>query len=135
MDAHVIEVARELGLRPEQVDRTLSLTADGATVPFVARYRKEATGGLDEVRIQAALDAVRRRRDLEERRTAVLASIEEQGRLTPELARAPGRRPDADRARRPVPALPAAPPDPGDGGQGAGAGAAGRPAVTAGRDR
>ena len=88
MDAHVIEVARELGLRPEQADRTLSLTADGATVPFIARYRKEATGGLDEVRIQALLDAVRRRRELEERRTAVLASIDEQGRLTPELARA-----------------------------------------------
>ena len=128
-------IAQELGVREAQVAAAAALLDEGSTVPFIARYRKEATGGLDEVRIQAVLEAVRRRRDLEERRTAVLASIEEQGRLTPELARAPGRRPDADRARRPVPALPAAPPDPGDGGQGAGAGAAGRPAVAAGRDR
>src|SRR5215471_21537718 len=82
----VKEVARELRLGHEQVDRTLALSADGATVPFIARYRKEATGGLDEVQIQAVLDGVRRRRELEARRAAVVASIEQQGRMTPELA-------------------------------------------------
>jgi uncharacterized protein len=81
-------VAAELGLRPGQVERTTALSDDGATVPFIARYRKEVTGGLDEVQIQAVLDGVRRRRELEARRAAVVASIEEQGRMTPELASA-----------------------------------------------
>ena len=81
-------VAAELGLRSEQVERTLALAAEGATVPFIARYRKEATGGLDEVQVQAVIDTARRLRELEERRAAVVASIEEQGKMTPELARA-----------------------------------------------
>jgi protein Tex len=80
-------VAAELGLRPGQVERTIGLSEDGATVPFIARYRKEATGGLDEVQVQAVLDGVRRRRELEARRAAVVASIEEQGKMTPGLAR------------------------------------------------
>jgi uncharacterized protein len=88
MSSEFEEVARELGLRPGQVERTLGLSEDGGTVPFIARYRKEATGGLDEVQVQAVLDGVRRRRELEARRSAVVASIEEQGRMTPELARA-----------------------------------------------
>ncbi|HYW24396.1 MAG TPA: Tex family protein [Terriglobales bacterium] len=88
MTSEFEQVAGELGLRPGQVERTLSLSEDGATVPFIARYRKEATGGLDEVQVQAVLDGVRRRRDLEARRAAVIASIEQQGSMTPELARA-----------------------------------------------
>jgi uncharacterized protein len=88
MQVHVREVARELDLRPEQVDRALALAGEGATVPFIARYRKEVTGGLDEVQIQAVLDTARRHRELEDRRAAVAASIEEQGKMTPELARA-----------------------------------------------
>ncbi|HSR25241.1 MAG TPA: Tex-like N-terminal domain-containing protein, partial [Candidatus Eisenbacteria bacterium] len=84
----IVEVARELGLRPAQVEGALALSEGGATVPFIARYRKEATGGLDEVRVQAVLDGVRRRRELEARRTAVVASVEQQGRMTPDLARA-----------------------------------------------
>jgi uncharacterized protein len=88
VDVIIGQVADELRLRPEQVERTLALSADGATVPFVARYRKEVTGGLDEVRIQAILDGARRHRELAERRAAVVSSIEEQGRMTPELARA-----------------------------------------------
>jgi len=88
MSSEFEEVARELGVRAGQVERTLALSEDGATVPFIARYRKEATGGLDEVQVQAVLDGVRRRRELEARRAAVIASIEEQGRMTPELARA-----------------------------------------------
>jgi uncharacterized protein len=88
MRNEVDAVADELGLRAEQVAGTLALSEDGATVPFISRYRKEATGGLDEVQVQAVLDAVRRRRDLEARREAVVASIEQQGRMTPDLARA-----------------------------------------------
>jgi protein Tex len=88
VDVLVREVADELRLRPEQVERTLALSADGATVPFLARYRKEVTGGLDEVQLRAILDSARRRQELAERRTAVIASIEQQGRMTPELAKA-----------------------------------------------
>ena len=86
--SEIEDVARELGLRPGQVEGTLALSDGGATVPFIARYRKEATGGLDEVQIQAVLDGVRRLRDLEARRTAIIASVEQQGKMTPELARA-----------------------------------------------
>jgi uncharacterized protein len=81
-------VADDLSLRPDQVARTLQLQEDGATVPFIARYRKEMTGGLDEVQIRGVLDATRRLRELEERRAAVVASIEQQEKMTPELARA-----------------------------------------------
>src|SRR5207253_5212467 len=88
MELVLEEVAAELNLRPEQVDRTLAISAGGATVLFIARYRKEATGGLDEVQIQAVLDGARRRRELEARRAAIVASVEQQGKLTPELARA-----------------------------------------------
>src|SRR5690348_13869963 len=88
MSSEFEEVARELGVRAGQVERTLALSEDGATVPFIARYRKEATGGLDEVQVQAVLDGVRRRRELEARRAAVVASIEQQGKMTPELASA-----------------------------------------------
>jgi uncharacterized protein len=88
MEVLVQDVARELGLRPEQVDHTLALSAGGATVPFISRYRKEATGDLDEVQVQAVIDTARRRRDLDERRAVVIASIEQQGKMTPELARA-----------------------------------------------
>jgi uncharacterized protein len=75
-------------LRPEQVARTLELHQGGATVPFMARYRKEATGNLDEVQIQAILDRFAFLKELEERRAAILRSIEEQGKLTPALSSA-----------------------------------------------
>jgi protein Tex len=88
MPARVAEVAGELGLRDGQVERVLALAGEGSTVPFIARYRKEATGGLDEVQVQAVIDGARRRQELDDRRAAVVASIEEQGRMTPELARA-----------------------------------------------
>ena len=78
-------VAAELGARPQQVAAASALFAEGSTVPFVARYRKEATGGLDD----EALETLFKRRqyflDLAERRDAVLASIAEQGKLTDEL--------------------------------------------------
>ncbi|MBI2896857.1 MAG: RNA-binding transcriptional accessory protein [Deltaproteobacteria bacterium] len=84
----IADLAKELGLGPEQVSRTLTLHEGGATVPFIARYRKEATGGLDEVQIQAVLDRAAEIEELEERRAAVVRSIEEQGKMTPELAAA-----------------------------------------------
>ncbi|HEX8435537.1 Tex family protein [Archangium sp.] len=88
MHPYAIELSKELGLKPEQVDRTLALSEDGATVPFIARYRKEATGGLDEVQIQAILDWAAERTELDSRRDTILRSIEGQGKLTPELSQA-----------------------------------------------
>ncbi|MBJ6761034.1 RNA-binding transcriptional accessory protein [Myxococcaceae bacterium JPH2] len=88
MHPYAAELSRELGIAPEQVDRTLALSADGATVPFIARYRKEATGGLDEVQIQTVLDRASERAELDSRRDTILRTIEEQGKLTPELTRA-----------------------------------------------
>ena len=81
-------IATELQLRPQQVERVLELSEGGATVPFIARYRKEATGNLDEVQIQSVLDRATELKELDERRATVLKSIEEQQKLTPELARA-----------------------------------------------
>ena len=77
----VDRVAGELSLDPRQVASTLSLFDDGATLPFIARYRKEATGGLDEVQLRDVRDRTHYLTELEERRAAVLASIAEQGRL------------------------------------------------------
>jgi uncharacterized protein len=82
------DIARELNLRPEQVDATLALHAGGATVPFIARYRKEVTGALDEVQIQAIIDRHALRVELDERREVILKSIDEQGKLTPALRQA-----------------------------------------------
>jgi uncharacterized protein len=88
MDPHEQQIAGQLHIRPEQVQRTLALSQGGATVPFIARYRKEMTGGLDEVQIQAVLDGAHRLKELDDRRAAVVASIEQQGKMTPELAAA-----------------------------------------------
>jgi protein Tex len=84
--SHLARIAAELNLRPQQVERTLELHAEGSTVPFIARYRKEATGNLDEVQIQAIFDRAAELKELDDRRAAILKSIEEQGKLTPELA-------------------------------------------------
>ncbi|HEX6097059.1 MAG TPA: Tex family protein [Thermoanaerobaculia bacterium] len=84
----VARIATELQLRPQQVERVLELSDGGATVPFIARYRKEATGNLDEVQIQSVLDRAAELKELDERRATVLKTIDEQGKLTPELARA-----------------------------------------------
>lgn len=78
-------IAEELGLRWNQVKSTVELLDDDNTVPFIARYRKEATGSLDEDNIRAIWDRTRYLRNLEERKQTVLKSIEEQGKLTPEL--------------------------------------------------
>ncbi len=81
-------IAAELGVRPAQVSAAVALLDEGATVPFVSRYRKEATGGLDDTQLRTLEERLGYLRELEERRTAVLASIEEQGKLTPALASA-----------------------------------------------
>ena len=78
-------LAAELGLPAAGVAAVTRLLAEGSTVPFIARYRKEATGDLDEVQIRAIEERGLYLRELEERRGAVLASIDEQGKLTPEL--------------------------------------------------
>ncbi len=78
-------IANELGVRDTQVESTLALLDDGNTVPFIARYRKEATGGLDEVQIRDVAAAAERIRTLESRRETILDSIREQGALTGEL--------------------------------------------------
>ncbi|HUS65751.1 MAG TPA: Tex family protein [Kofleriaceae bacterium] len=85
MDDIARRVAADLGLATPGVTATCALLADGATVPFIARYRKEQTGGLDEVQIRAVEERRAYLVELEERRAVVLASIEEQGALTPEL--------------------------------------------------
>ena len=79
-------LAGELGLPPAGVAAVVALLGDGNTVPFIARYRKERTGGLDEVQIRAIEDRRTYLVELEERRAAVLASIQDQGKLTRELA-------------------------------------------------
>ena len=78
-------LAAELKLRPDAVARTVALFDEGSTIPFVARYRKEATGGLDEEQLRSLTDRLRYLRNLEERREQVLRSIAEQGKLTAEL--------------------------------------------------
>ncbi len=84
-EQHTVRIATELGLNPRQVAATAGLLDDECTVPFVARYRKEATGGLDEVAITAIRDRLAQLRSLDERRSAILKSLEEQGKLTDEL--------------------------------------------------
>ena len=81
-------IANELDVRVPQVDAAMALLDEKATVPFIARYRKEATGGLDDTQLRTLEERLFYLRELEERRTAILKSIEEQGKLTPELARA-----------------------------------------------
>ncbi|MDB5727235.1 MAG: RNA-binding transcriptional accessory protein, partial [Noviherbaspirillum sp.] len=78
-------LALELAAKPLQVAAAVALLDGGATVPFIARYRKEATGGLDDVQLRLLEERLRYLRELEDRRTTVIASIEEQGKMTPEL--------------------------------------------------
>ncbi|MBD8594213.1 RNA-binding transcriptional accessory protein [Pseudomonas sp. CFBP 8758] len=80
-------IAEELGVRPQQVEAAVALLDEGSTVPFIARYRKEVTGSLDDTQLRHLEERLRYLRELDERRASILASIEEQGKLTPELAR------------------------------------------------
>lgn len=78
-------IAQELNARTEQVAAAVKLLDEGSTVPFIARYRKEATGGLDDTQLRTLEERLRYLRELEERRAAILSGIEEQGKLTPAL--------------------------------------------------
>lgn len=85
MDHILLQIAAELKVRPAQVQTAVGLLDGGATVPFIARYRKEATEGLDDVQLRELESRLSYLRELHERRVAVLKSIEEQGKLTPAL--------------------------------------------------
>ncbi|MBP0622801.1 Tex family protein [Cupriavidus consociatus] len=78
-------IAAELSVQPRQVAAAVDLLDEGATVPFIARYRKEVTGNLDDTQLRNLEERLLYLRDMEDRRAAILASIQEQGKLTPEL--------------------------------------------------
>lgn len=82
---HYLKIAGELNIKLKQVTDTIALLDEGATVPFISRYRKEVTGSLDEVQVAAIRDRVQQLRDLDKRREAILKSIKEQGKLSEEL--------------------------------------------------
>ncbi len=82
---HAEQIASQLKVKPSQVTAVINLLDEGNTVPFIARYRKEMTGSLDDEQIRIIADELVHLRTLDERRTAILASIEEQGKLTEEL--------------------------------------------------
>lgn len=79
-------IATELQARPEQVDSAIRLLDEGNTVPFIARYRKEVTGGLDDTQLRQLETRLGYLRELEDRRQTILKSIDEQGKLTEQLA-------------------------------------------------
>ena len=85
MNLHQHKIAKELGVLEKQVNATVELLDEGATIPFIARYRKEVTGTLDEVQVSAIRDRITQLRDLDKRREAILKSLEELGKLSPEL--------------------------------------------------
>ncbi|WP_439484038.1 Tex family protein [Cyclobacterium plantarum] len=82
---HYSKIASELGVKNDQVVSTAGLLDEGATIPFISRYRKEVTGSLDEVQVAAIRDRLQQLRDLEKRKEAIIKSIEEQGKLTEDL--------------------------------------------------
>jgi len=84
-EKHAVKIADELNLSPKQIMATASLLEDGATVPFIARYRKEATGSLDEVAITAIRDRTAQLEELDRRRESILKSLQERELLTDEL--------------------------------------------------
>ncbi len=88
MSAIANRIAAEISARPEQVAAAVALLDEGSTVPFIARYRKEATGGLDDTQLRTLEERLTYLRELDARREQVLASIQEQGKLTPELQKA-----------------------------------------------
>lgn len=85
MIPHVNQIASQLNLKPSQVSAAVELLDGGNTVPFIARYRKEVTGTMDEEQIRQTADLLEKLRNLDDRRTTIITSIEEQGKMTPEL--------------------------------------------------
>ena len=88
MEEKYLKIAQELGVSLKQIDTVLSLTAEGNTIPFIARYRKDVTGNLDEVVIKSIIDRDKVLTALADRKATVLAKIEEQGKLTDQLRQA-----------------------------------------------
>ena len=84
-ERHVLKIANDFAFKAQQVKATAALLDEGATIPFIARYRKEATGSLDEVAVANIRDTLERLRDLDKRRESILKTIEESGKLTDEL--------------------------------------------------
>src|SRR5690606_22213038 len=80
-----LRLAEELNIRPQQVSAAVALLDECATVPFIARYRKEITGALDDTQLRTLEERLRYLREMEDRRAAILKSIDEQGKLTPQL--------------------------------------------------
>ena len=87
MDKINQRIAEELGVAPGQVASAVELLGEGSTVPFIARYRKEKTGGLDDTQLRKLEERLGYLRELEDRRALVLKTIDGLGKLTPELAR------------------------------------------------
>ena len=85
MTTHYKKLAAEFSIAEKQVIATVSLLDEGATVPFISRYRKELTGSLDEVQVAGIRDRIQQLRELDKRREAILNSLTEMGKLTPEL--------------------------------------------------
>src|ERR1700761_2919280 len=85
MSTHYKKIALELNIAEKQVSTTAGLLDEGATVPFISRYRKELTGSLDEVQVAAIRDRVQQLRELDKRREAILKSLTDMGKLTTEL--------------------------------------------------
>ncbi len=80
-------IATDISAQPRQVDAAVKLLDEGSTVPFIARYRKEATGGLDDSQLRTLADRLSYLRELEARRATILESVKSQDKLTDELAR------------------------------------------------
>jgi uncharacterized protein len=85
MQTIISQIAAEIRVTPQQVQAAVDLLDGGATVPFIARYRKEATGGLDDIQLRELEYRLGYLRELQDRRAAILKAIDEQGKLTPEL--------------------------------------------------
>ena len=85
MISHHQKISRELSITEKQVSTTVTLLDEGATVPFISRYRKEVTGSLDEVQVAAIRDRVQQLRELDKRKEAILKSLQETGNLSREL--------------------------------------------------
>ena len=91
MEKNIGIISRTLGLQDWQVENTIRLLDEGATVPFISRYRKEMTGSLDEVAILSIKNHYEKLKELDKRREAIIKSIEEQDKMTPELMKQIGR--------------------------------------------
>lgn len=82
---YIHQIAADLSLAVKQVGNVDQLHAEGATIPFISRYRKEATGNMDEVQVASVIDKIKYYDELEKRKETVLKTIEAAGKLTPEL--------------------------------------------------